>query len=65
MWWAFGLKPHRTGHLEFSPDPLFVEKIRDLVGFCLNPPDGAVVLCVDHESQIQALDRTAPILPLL
>ncbi len=48
-----------------SPDPLFVEKVRDLVGLYMNPPDTAVVLCVDHKSRIQALDRTAPILPLM
>lgn len=65
IWRAFGLKPHRTEDFKVSPDPLFVEKVRDLVGLYLNPPDAAVVLCVDHKSQIQALDRTAPILPLL
>ena len=65
IWRAFGLKPHRTEHFKVSPDPRFVEKVRDLAGLYLNPPDAAVVLCVDHKSQIQALDRTAPILPLL
>ena len=65
IWRAFGLQPHRTEHFKVSPDPLFVEKVRDLVGLYMNPPDAAVVLCVDHKSQIQALDRTAPILPLL
>ena len=60
IWRAFGLKPHRTEHFKVSPDPEFVEKVRDLVGLYLNPPDAAVVLCVDHKSQIQALDRTAP-----
>lgn len=65
IWRAFGLQPHRTQHFKVSPDPLFTEKVRDLVGLYLNPPDAAVVLCVDHKSQIQALDRTAPILPLL
>ena len=65
IWRAFGLKPHRTEHFKISPDPQFVEKVRDLAGLYLNPPDAAVVLCVDHKSQIQALDRTAPILPLL
>lgn len=63
IWRAFGLKPHRTEDFKVSPDPLFVEKVRDLAGLYLNPPDAAVVLCVDHKSQIQALDRTAPILP--
>ena len=65
IWRAFGLKPHRTEHFKISPDPQFVEKVRDLAGLYLNPPDAAVVLCVDHKSQIQALDRTAPILPLM
>ena len=61
IWRAFGLKPHRTEHFKVSPDPEFVEKVRDLVGLYLNPPDAAVMLCVDHKSQIQALDRTATI----
>ena len=65
IWRAFGLKPHRTEYFKVSPDPQFVEKVHDLVGLYLNPPDAAVVLCVDHKSQIQALDRTAPILPLM
>ena len=65
IWRAFGLKPHRTEDFKVSPDPQFVEKVRDLAGLYMNPPDAAVVLCVDHKSQIQALDRTAPILPLL
>ena len=64
MWRAFGLKPHLVESFKLSPDPLFVEKVRDAVGLYLNPPDAAVVLCVDEKSQIQALDRSAPILPL-
>jgi transposase len=58
IWQAFGLQPHRTKSFKISPDPLFVEKVRDIVGLYLNPPDRAVVLCVDEKSQIQALDRT-------
>ena len=65
IWRAFGLKPHRTEHFKLSPDPQFVDKVRDVVGLYLNPPDAAVVLCVDEKTQIQALDRTAPILPLI
>jgi transposase len=65
IWRAFGLKPHLVDSFKLSPDPLFIEKVRDVVGLYLNPPDAAVVLCVDEKSQIQALDRTAPILPLL
>jgi transposase len=65
IWRAFGLKPHQTESFKLSPDPLFIEKVRDIVGLYLNPPDAAVVLCVDEKSQIQALDRTAPVLPLL
>src|SRR5947209_3682454 len=65
IWRAFGLQPHRQGTWKLSKDPLFVEKVRDVVGLYLNPPERAVVLCVDEKSQIQALDRTAPILPLL
>ena len=64
IWRAFGLKPHLVDTFKLSPDPLFVEKVRDIVGLYLNPPDGALVLCVDEKSQIQALDRTAPVLPL-
>lgn len=64
IWHAFGLQPHRTETFKISPDPLFVEKVRDIVGLYLNPPDRAVVLCVDEKSQIQALDRTQPLLPL-
>ncbi|HEU0042454.1 MAG TPA: IS630 family transposase [Jiangellaceae bacterium] len=65
IWRAFGLKPHQTESFKLSPDPQFIDKVRDIVGLYLNPPDAAVVLCVDEKSQIQALDRTAPVLPLL
>ena len=65
IWRAFGLKPHFIGEYKVSPDPLFVEKVRDVAGLYLNPPDAAVVLCVDEKTGIQALDRTAPILPLM
>ena len=64
IWRAFGLKPHLTETFKLSPDPFFVEKVRDIVGLYINPPDGALVLCVDEKSQIQALDRTQPVLPL-
>ncbi|HMK62958.1 MAG TPA: IS630 family transposase [Acidimicrobiales bacterium] len=64
IWRAFGLKPHLVDSFKLSPDPQFIEKVRDIVGLYLNPPEGALVLCVDEKSQIQALDRTAPILPL-
>jgi transposase len=62
---AFGLQPHRQGTWKLSKDPQFVAKVRDVVGLYLNPPERAVVLCVDEKSQIQALDRTAPVLPML
>ena len=65
IWKAFGLQPHRQDTWKVSKDPQFIEKIRDVVGLYLNPPERAVVLCVDEKSQIQALDRTAPILPML
>jgi transposase len=65
IWQAFGLQPHRAETFKLSKDPLFVDKIHDVVGLYLNPPERAVVLCVDEKSQIQALDRTAPILPML
>ena len=65
IWRAFGLQPHRQETWKLSKDPQFVEKVRDIVGLYLNPPERAVVLCVDEKSQIQALDRTAPILPML
>jgi transposase len=65
IWRAFGLKPHLSEHFKLSPDPQFIDKVRDVVGLYLNPPEAAVVLCVDEKSQIQALDRSAPVLPLL
>jgi len=65
IWRAFGLQPHRQETWKLSKDPQFVAKVRDVVGLYLNPPERAVVLCVDEKSQIQALDRTAPILPIL
>ncbi len=64
IWKAFGLQPHRTETFKLSRDPQFVAKVRDVVGLYLNPPERAVVLCVDEKSQIQALDRTQPILPM-
>jgi transposase len=64
IWRAFGLKPHRTKTFKLSSDPYFVEKVRDVVGLYLNPPDKALVLCVDEKSQVQALDRTQPLLPM-
>jgi transposase len=65
IWKAFGLQPHRQETWKLSKDPQFIDKVRDVVGLYLDPPERAVVLCVDEKSQIQALDRTAPILPLL
>lgn len=65
IWRAFGLQPHRQETWKLSRDPQFVAKVRDVVGLYLDPPERAAVLCVDVKSQIQALDRTAPILPLL
>jgi len=65
IWRAFGLKPHQTESFKLSPDPQFIDKVRDIVGLYLNPPDAAVVMCVDEKSQIQALDRSAPVLPLM
>jgi hypothetical protein len=64
-WRAFNLKPHQTEAFKLSPDPQFIDKARDIVGLYLNPPQAAVVLCVDEKSQIHALDRTAPVLPLM
>ena len=64
IWRAFGLKPHLQGTFKLSTDPLFIEKVRDIVGLYMNPPDHAVVLCVDEKSQVQALDRTQPLLPM-
>src|SRR3984893_3934118 len=63
IWRAFGLQPHRARHFQLSNDPFFVEKVRDIVGLYLNPPD-TLVLCVDEKSQIQALERSQPMLPL-
>src|SRR3954464_13101603 len=65
IWQAFGLQPHRQETWKLSKDPQFIDKVRDVVGLYLNPPERAVVLCVDEKSQIEALDRTAPILPML
>ncbi|MGH9928626.1 MAG: IS630 family transposase [Pyrinomonadaceae bacterium] len=64
IWRAFALAPHRSETFKLSNDPLFIEKVRDIVGLYMNPPDKALVLCVDEKSQIQALDRTQPILPM-
>lgn len=64
IWRAFSLQPHRSETFKLSNDPLFVEKVRDIVGLYLDPPERALVLCVDEKSQIQALDRTQPLLPL-
>jgi transposase len=63
-WRAFGLQPHRSETFKLSTDPLFIDKVRDIVGLYMDPPTKAMVLCVDEKSQIQALDRTQPILPL-
>lgn len=65
IWRAFGLQPHRVESFKLSTDPLFVDKVRDVVGLYLDPPERALVLCVDEKSQIQALDRSQPILPML
>jgi transposase len=64
IWQAHGLQPHRVKTFKLSRDPEFVQKLRDVVGLYLNPPDKALVLCVDEKSQVQALDRTQPALPL-
>src|SRR5262249_23570016 len=64
IWQAFGLEPHRQRQFKLSNDPFFVEKVRDIVGLYLNPPENAMVLCVDEKSGIQALERTQPLLPL-
>lgn len=64
VWQAFGLQPHRQRAFKLSTDPFFVEKVRDIVGLYLNPPDKALVLCVDEKTQVQALNRTQPVLPL-
>jgi transposase len=65
IWHAFGLQPHRQETWKLSKDPQFIEKVHDICGLYLNPPERAVVLCLDEKSQIQALDRTAPTLPML
>ena len=65
IWEAFHLQPHRSDTFKLSPDPFLVDKVRDIVGLYVNPPGHAIVLCVDEKSQIQALDRTAPLLPML
>ena len=64
IWRAFGLQPHRSETFKLSPDPLLIEKVRDVVGLYMNPPEHAVVLCVDEKAQIQALDRTQPLRPM-
>jgi len=64
IWNAFSLQPHRSETFKLSTDPQFVEKVRDIVGLYLDPPERALVLCVDEKSQIQALDRTQPLLPM-
>jgi transposase len=64
IWRAFSLQPHRTETFKLSTDPQFVEKVRDIVGLYLDPPEKALVICVDEKSQIQALDRTQPLLPM-
>ena len=64
IWRAFGLKPHRTESFQLSTDPLLIDKVRDIVGLYLDPPHHALVLCVDEKSQIQALSRTQPVLPM-
>lgn len=64
VWRAFALQPHRSETFKLSRDPLFIDKVRDIVGLYLNPPERALVLCVDEKAQIQALDRTQPLLPM-
>jgi len=65
IWRTFELRPHRVEGFKFSKDPLFVEKVYDVIGLYLNPPETAVVLCVDEKSQIQALDSSPPVLPMM
>jgi len=65
IWDAHGLQPHRVDTFKLSKDPEFVEKLTDIVGLYMNPPDKAVVICVDEKSQIQALDRSQPVLPMM
>ncbi len=64
IWQAFGLQPHRSETFRLSADPLFVDKVRDITGLCLDPPERALVLRVDEKSQVQARDRTQPLLPM-
>lgn len=65
IWKDFGLKPHRVDHFKLSTDPLFIDKLYDVVGLYLNPPEAAVVLCVDEKSQVQALARSQPAFPMM
>jgi transposase len=65
IWRAFGLQPHRSDAFQLSNDPLFIDKVRDIVGLYLDPPESAVVLCVDEKSQVQALNRMQPVLPMM
>ena len=65
IWRTFGLKPHLVDTFKLSKDPQFIEKVRDVVGLYLAPPEHALVLCVDEKTQIQALDRSAPVLPMM
>ncbi len=65
IWKAFELQPHRSENFKLSNDPLFVEKVYDIAGLYLNPPEAAVVLCVDEKSQIQALARSQPAFPMM
>ncbi len=65
IWRAFGLKPHLVEEFKVSSDPQFIDKVGDIVGLYLNPPEAAVVLCLDEKTQVQALDRTSPVLPLM
>ncbi len=65
VWRTFGLKPHLVDVFKVSTDPQFVDKVRDIVGLYVNPPDAAIVVCVDEKTQVQALDRTAPVLPMI
>src|SRR5918998_6646245 len=65
IWQAFGLQPHRQETWKLSKDPLFIDKVRDIVALYLNPPERAVVICVDEKTAVQALDRTQPVLPML
>ena len=64
IWRSFGLQPHRSETFKLSEDPYFIEKVRDVVGLYMAPPEHAIVLCVDEKSQVQALDRTQPLLPM-